>query len=236
MADFDPIEQTSRYVFGETDSFYGVWDKQAATELLERFPLTEEGFEQASQRYDELKRRDRHERGIWISIVWGLMVAGFIISIVTGVLDGIYYLLDDPGSFPFELSAAFGSLGFRLAVGGLSLLAGIELVRRLRRPTDDVAADMTPATPLSWERAAVLIFFLAIAVWVASALALVVFPERFFLGPDTFRVPRGRIGVTLASIESVAFRIWVAMFAVLALVWARRWSSRSTAGANQIEK
>ena len=40
-----------RYLLGYTDEFFGVWDRQAPTAPMERFPRTDDGWRQAWQRY-----------------------------------------------------------------------------------------------------------------------------------------------------------------------------------------
>jgi hypothetical protein len=233
VPDFDPIKQTSRFVLGETESAYGVWDKRAGTELVEDFPLTDEGFEQAAARFDELKRRDRSERGIYLYVLWAMMLAGAALGLVAGILEGIGAVFPDVlGPNLFTISFAVGSLGYRMAVGGLALLAGLALLRRLRlRSVEPSDAGEQISGWSAWQGVARWILTIALAVWVAGAVVT----NLVFEPPFTPFGPGGvvdRAAVIAVAVESLAFRVWVTTLTLLAVASMRRLLAMGSAGSS----
>lgn len=217
MADFESIERSSRYVFGETESYYGVWDKRGGTELLERFPLTDEGFEQATARFDKLKRRDRRERGVFLYVLWFVMLAGALAWIMGGLLQA--WVFFDPGSF-FALAQALSTIGYTVAIGSLVLLGGLILIRReTGRRVAWPKGSAEPGSRLSgWDNLARGILLVTLAVWVVSAAVTRV----FFPQPYIFDEPPETGFIVATAVESLAFRIWVAALVILAVTWLRR--------------
>lgn len=227
MDDFEPIEQGRRYVFGETDSFYGVWDRQAGTGLLEQFPLTDEGFERAAARLDSLKRRDRRDRGVLLYALWWVIVGGAVAMVFGGVLELLQHGLGSDFLLGSVLSFTIGNLGYNVAIGGLVLLVALTLIRRETRrravPANG-SAEPIEAGPATGSSSSFLWWTLVIAlgVWVLSAIATqLFFPLDFGFGDMPSMA--SRVGGT---VESLAFRVWVA---ALAIWWARRLLSQNTA-------
>ena len=57
-ADNDVMQYThsgTRYLLGYGRSFFGIWDRQHPTAPVERFPRTDEGWEQAWRRYTQIE-------------------------------------------------------------------------------------------------------------------------------------------------------------------------------------
>ena len=239
MADFDPIEQSRRYVLGETDSFYGVWDAQGAAGLIEQFPLTEEGFDRAAARFHELQRRDRWERGVLFHSLWFVMLAGAVAWIVGGVLQALMSTSAflEPGSHVwFGLSEVLSSFGYTASVGGLVLLVGLILIRgesRSRSGSSGEPPSSEAAVP-RWELMLSRILFVALGLWVASVIVTrLIFPEpSFFEIPPFDRPPRTGFLIS-RMLESLAFRVWVAALVFLGVAWSRR--AASSAGAATAE-
>lgn len=226
VADYEPIEQSRRYVLGETDSFYGVWDAQTAPDLIEQFPLTEEGFDRAAARYHELKRRDRWERGVMFHALWFVMLAGAIAWIVGGALQALMItsVFFEPGSEGwFGLSELLSSVGYAATIGGLVLLAGLALIRRESHSRSDSSGEppsLMAGVP-RWEAVLSWVLFVSLGLWVAFVIRLF-FPEpSFFDVPPIDGPPRDGFVVS-RTIESLAFRVWVASLVVLGVSWTRR--------------
>jgi hypothetical protein len=227
--DFEPIEQGSRYVFGETDSFYGVWDKQAGTELVEQYPLTDEGFEQASARFDELKGKNRVERGTLLYALLIVMVLGAISMVLGAVLETI---VADFFEVDFLLGSRFAYalslIGYNLTIGGLALLVGLTLIRReTRLRAASVAASTEPPSgPTTGSSVMWGVLLVALGVWIASSITTqLLFRMDFGSG----EVP-GTAERVAATVESLAFRVWVG---ALAIWWGRRLLLLGTGDARQ---
>lgn len=228
MDDFDLIEQSSRYVFGETDSFYGVWDRQAGTELLERFSLTDEGFERASQRYDELRRRDRSDRGGLLYVLWWVMVVGALAMVAGSAMEFAGHVFGVEAFLVNLLPYALGTLSYTVTLGGLALLIGLALVGRETRTRLASSPEAIETATASGEgRSGILwwVLIVSLGVWVASSIATqLIFPQEF-----SGRAPSTATLVSM-TVESFAFRVWVA---ALAIWWGRRLLARDQVQADQ---
>ena len=226
VADFDPIERSRRYVLGETNTFYGVWDTQAGPELVEQFPLTDEGFEQAVDRYHEMKRRDRTERGAWSSALWLLILVGVLIMVVGGVMEILAFGSELESLAATNLAFIISTMGFNVMLGGLALLVGLVLIRREALRDRGVSGaqpiDAHLATGTSWPFLA-WVLVIAAAVWVLSAVA-----TQFLFPPELgFGDGPGTASRMASTVESLAFRVWVA---ALAVIWARQLLSSRMGG------
>jgi hypothetical protein len=221
VQDFQPIEQRGRFAFGETDTFYGVWDRRAGTVLVEQFPLTDEGFERASALFDQLKRRDRSERGVLLYVLWSVMVLGALTMIAGSAMELVGHVFGVEAFLGTLLPYSLSTLGYTVTLGGLALLAGLTLVRReTRRRLATSPAAIDTADPSQKERPGILwwVLVVSLGVWVGSSIATqFVFPQEF-----TGRAPRTATLISM-TVESFAFRVWVA---TLAIWWGRRLLSR----------
>ena len=223
VPDFVPILKSRRYVFGETDSFYGVWDRRAEAQPLEEFPLTPEGFELAEARFHGLKRRDRHETGVLHRASWGVLLGGLVVSFATG-LTGLWHLFVDstPATAKFfQFSYALGALGQRMAFGGLMALAGLTLVQRQALAREEASEPPRQDAELpGWEYVARWAMIAALSIWIAST-----FVTHLLYRPPaltfTFDPPPETAVIVAYTVESFAFRIWVAAFMLLLVAWGR---------------
>ena len=222
MADYEPIEQTRRYVLGETDSFYGVWDAQAGSEPLEEFPLTQEGFEGAEARFRELKRADRRERGVLTKALWIAMFVGAVAWILSGlviVLLGVVIDIDTPiiSNVAFWLDA----LGFRLFVSSLALILGWVLLRRRSPHIAMIGSGEQQVAGVRlrrWEGSLEKVLIVALAVWILTSI----WTNLFFRPPFAFDSTQDPAWRVASTIDSVALRTWVASVVLLAISWAQR--------------
>jgi hypothetical protein len=220
--DIAPIEESKRYVFGETDSFYGVWDRQAGMQLVGQFPLTDQGFERAADRYTELKRRDRAGRGLLLSALWWVILLGVSMMVVGGVLEMLGLAFDFEFLVVTNFAFSLSSIGYNVTIGGLALLIGRSVIRREVRTQENEASRplLTAGVGILWWA-----MIGGIVIWLLSTVAThVVFqyrgPPFIGAGPDTG-------AVVAATIEALAFRVWVG---ALAIIWARWLLSPRVAG------
>ena len=226
--DYEVLLKGRRYVLGETADSYGIWQRAASGEPLERFPLTAEGFDAAEARLHELSRAGRWDseriRAVLLGVVWGgaalWVVAGIGAALVAGlVFGGIAEGID----FLTELAYVLDSVGYRLAIGALVVLVALSIVSRRSEPASP--AGESASTPGRWDRALTLTAAIALAVWIVSAFATRTLqptaPPGFFgdQGPNTAYV-------VATVVEAVAFRTGIAAAAVLIAsrlgLWARR--------------
>lgn len=217
--DFDPIEQSPRYILGETHSSYGVWDKRGGTELVEEFPLTDQGFERALDRYSDLKRWHRAERGFLLYALWLVILLGVLMSVVGGVLEILAFAFEFESLVATNLVFTFSSIAYNVMIGGLALLGGLTLIRRETRrradPTSEVPELMAPE-PLTVSASSFIwwILVIALGVWILSSIATqFLYPLQFDFGDRP-----GNASRMAMTVESLAFRVWVG---ALAIIWAR---------------
>jgi hypothetical protein len=116
------IVTSRRYVLGEVPDGYGIWDSLAGNELVERFPLTEDGLDIAMERFDELKRRDRRDRWNPYRMALIATVAGASLWLLAGTLATVVFTRE-VGAGIEELLSLLDVLGYRLAVGSPLVLA-----------------------------------------------------------------------------------------------------------------
>ena len=229
MDEFDPIEQGRRYVLGETPTHYGVWDKQAGTELIEEFPLTDEGFELAAERFNELKRHERTARGSLLYLLWFAILIGVLTMVAGGVMELLGQVFAVELFLTGPLAFSLYNIGNSVALGGLALLLGLTLIRRevRRRAAPDEA--LVPETDSGTTRSILWwIMLAALGIWVLSTIASeLLFPADFGFGG---RIPSRASRISM-TVESLAFRIWVGL---LAIWWGRRLLSRGERGKAEV--
>lgn len=132
----DVIEIGRSYTLAAGEDFYGIWEKGKAGEPIRRFPLTEDGYEEAERTHAAMEAQARLERR-GPSLTYALRVTLFVslaLWIVAGLVSRIWYLfvfestviLPDYG-LPGE-SAFTQALGivegtaYRTWIGALALL------------------------------------------------------------------------------------------------------------------
>lgn len=95
---YEVLGTSRRYVLGEIPEGYGIWDSLAGNQLVERFPLTEDGLDLAMERFDELKGRDRREGWNLFRVVWIATVTGVVLWLVAGTLAAVLFGFGAPRS------------------------------------------------------------------------------------------------------------------------------------------
>lgn len=226
---YDPVIRGRRYVLGETDDFFGIWERGATGEPIDRFPLTAEGFEEAKARLKEL-RREARGGGPRRDLSRPLLVA-LAIGVAAWVLGGILTSLSLFGpigrsAFWNEIGFVAGAAGFPLTIGSLALLIGVGMARLVRRePGATVVAPGWPggrlASTLAWLVAGGLV------VWiVASVAARLLEPVGGILSTTEYGgifdedTPATGYRVSQA-VAAIASYVWVAAAVGFALLWIR---------------
>jgi hypothetical protein len=74
-----------RYVLGEGEDFYGIWDREPLGKLVETFELTETGLQEATRRFAQLSQQDFWARFGPKALRWALF-AGLGVWIFTGLV------------------------------------------------------------------------------------------------------------------------------------------------------
>ena len=225
--ELEVIDRRGRHVLGATEEHYVI---VGAGGTLERFPLTEEGFEAAERRFAQLRRLERREAGIVVRALTVALWAGVGIWLVTGLGAVLLTLFRPRGEVFGRLDEVFfllDSVGFRAAVGALLLLAGVLLAQRERgtgrdgpasSPTDPSGgqppwSDITPSHAL--DQILIVLLAAGLALWILGAVATQLFREPIspgagVVGPVTQPHP------IAIFVEALAFRVWVAAGALLA--------------------
>ena len=235
---FEVIDRRGRYILGAAEDYYGVWDTRGGDRYLERFPLTEEGFQAAERRFVELRRLSRRHGG--------LVPTALMIALGTGV--GLWVLAGlaavpavfDPRAVSWlnpELIYVVDALGFRMGVGAILVLAGLLLLRRervtrsagpphpdrLQLPPAGSSDPGAAARQSSLDSVLVAILVGGLAVWVLSAIAANLLFREPLPGPQLpfAVVESARPHFVALFVQELALRLWVAAFVLLLIRWAR---------------
>lgn len=91
------IQAGRRYLLGQGEDFYGIWDLERPGKPVESFALTDEGVHEATRRFAQLSQQDFWARFGPKALRWALF-AGLGVWIFTGLVLGI----GDSSSSPFE--------------------------------------------------------------------------------------------------------------------------------------
>lgn len=237
---FEVIDRRGRYILGAAEEYYGVWDARGGDRYLERFPLTEEGFEEAERRFTELRRLDRRERGVIPVALRIALVAGVGIWVLAG-LGAVMFIAFQPRDPTlagiYEVLYVVDTLGFRMGVGALLILAALLLLRRERvtrsgegphfeglEPSPGWSSDPGAAvrrTRLDDVLVAILVG--GLVVWVLSVVATDLLFREPIPGPQGPFLVLGsaRPHFVALFVQDLAFRVWVAAFVLLLIRWAR---------------
>jgi len=227
MSAFEVIERSRRYILGEGEESYGIWDRRGRDEPLERFPFTAEGFDAAQARFAELKRLDRRARDVASKVIAVVALVGVVSwvlavfltgSLATFILGGAAY--DTAG----EVALAAETVAFRLALGGLIALGVLAALRWRESAGPAPAAETAERGRL--DRALVVLAVVAVTLWALSALATRMLEPHGV--PLPFRRQRtpGTAYLVAFFVESLAFRVWVAAVVIFGL---RRFGPRPAA-------
>lgn len=215
---YEVIEAGHRYVLGETPESYGIWDRQAGNELVERFPLTEEGIDRALDRFAELKWRDRRERWNLPRVVRITTVTGALLWLVAGTAVTLIFSFGSSSVGLARLVYGLDALGFRLTIGSLVVLGVLVLLRRLQ-PTEAREASLasflrSDGSGRQPELVLRGILVVGLGVWIVSAIAT----EALFRFDRTlFTDTPNDAAIASQLVSTLAFRAWVAALILLVL-------------------
>ena len=216
--DYRPILVSHRYVLGETDEGFGIWDVTGGPSPVDIFDSSDEGFARAEQRYDELRRAAIRARAIPGVLLW-TAILGAVAWTVTGAVYGWSVSL---GWHPSpDILMGVDAVAFRLLVSAVLVLAAVRLGRGLRGRADPTLGDRPRGE-------AVLRFLLlaGLAVWVATAISHATY-QPVVIGSDGQQQGPSELDVLLEIVGAVAFRVWVTAGAILVMVWLPRLARRS---------
>ena len=214
--DYRPILVSDRYVLGETDEGFGIWDVTGGPSPIDTFDPSDEGFERAEQRYDELRRAAIRARAVPGVLLW-TAILGALAWTITGAVYGWSSFGWQPSP---DLLMRIDAVAFRLLVGAVLVLAAVRLGRGLRGRTDPAPVDRPRGD------AAVRSLLLAgLAVWVATAISHATY-QPVPIGPDAQQGPSD-LDMFLLVAGAVAYRVWVAAATILVLIWLPRLARRS---------
>jgi hypothetical protein len=236
---FEVIDRRGRYILGAAEDYYGVWDTRGGDRYLERFPLTEEGFQAAERRFVELRRLSRRQGGVVptaLTIALGTGVGLWVLAGLAAV-PAVF----EPRAAVFwlnpELIFVVDALGFRMGVGAILVLAGWHLARRERatrgaEPSHPQGLQLPPAgysdpgaavrrSALDSVLVAVLVG--GLAVWVLSAIAANLLFREPIPGPQLpfIALESARPHFVALFVQELAFRVWVAAGVLLLMRWVR---------------
>lgn len=141
-----------RYVLGQGEGFYGIWDREVPGKPVETFDLTEPGLLEARKRTAYLSRQDFWARFGPKALRWALF-GGLAVWIVTGfllwirVFDLDVFASPNPGPVPLvtpDLAPYFESgwvkatrvaenLALRVWIGALAVILALRLLDRGRQ-------------------------------------------------------------------------------------------------------
>lgn len=134
-----------RYVLGEGEDFYGIWDLEKPGRPVESFALTDAGLQEARKRIAKLAAHDFWTRigpkalrwalfgGLGSWILTGLML--WIRSAVAfpyGAFEVTQPLYGDPGWVKVAVVAE--SVAFRVWIAALAIIFALRLLDRGRQP------------------------------------------------------------------------------------------------------
>lgn len=143
------LQAGRRYILGEAQDFYGIWDRRSPGKPVETFDLTEEGLQNARKRISKLAAQDFWNRFGPRALRWALF-GGLAVWILAGLVLWLRYatvgppairpLFSSPGVIIFEPTwvkvAQFAeTLGFRVWVAAVAVLVGLRLFDRGREST-----------------------------------------------------------------------------------------------------
>jgi hypothetical protein len=233
---FEVIDRRDRYILGAAEDYYGVWDTRGGDRYLERFPLTEEGFQAAERRFIELRRLSRRQRGVRPTALLIALGSGVGLWVLAGLVALPAYFEPRWLLVDYELIYVVDSVGFRIGVGALLVLAGLLLVRRERAtmsvappgsegqlPPADSADPGAAARRSRFDGVLVAILVGGLIIWVVSAIATGLFFREPIPGPQAPFVvlESARPHFVALFVQDLAFRVWVAAAVLLVIRWAR---------------
>ena len=140
-----------RYVLGEGEDFYGIWDPEKPGRPVESFALTDAGLQEATRRFAQLSQQDFWARFGPKALRWALF-GGLGMWIFTGLVLPIRSVVDSPSPVsgpvplaPLTLGEPFEpgwvqvvriaeQVAFRVWVAALAIIFALRLLDRGRQP------------------------------------------------------------------------------------------------------
>ena len=89
---FELVDSTRRYLLTREEDGFAVWDTEGGVDVpVEAFPLTDDGEQDARDRFQTLRSEDRRER-IVPSVLFWVAILGGIAWVIARVVLGLGYL------------------------------------------------------------------------------------------------------------------------------------------------
>ena len=213
MADFKVVAERGRYVLGEEDDIYGIWDLDSGSdEPIERFPMSDDGFEQA---WSRLRFRDRVERDPVAKALATVIIVGVLMWILGGGATAVAYLVPLEAYGVLSLAVSIlDATGLRLAVGGVLVLATLFLVRRRDREPAVPSSPISIARGDRLDQTLQVSLVVALVVWLVAAIVTASLIPTSPLGP--FDPPSDAERAAVVA-EVIAFDVWTAAAVLIAL-------------------
>jgi hypothetical protein len=144
------LQSSRRYVLGQEEDFYGVWDRESPGKPVETFPLTETGLQEATRRFAQLSQQDFWARFGPKALRWA-MFAGLAVWIIAGLVASIGHAVDPspdfgsggptplvvgyPETASVRVAQALEDVAFRVWVAAVAIIVALRLLTRGREPT-----------------------------------------------------------------------------------------------------
>ena len=111
---FETFDANARFVVVRDDEGYGIWRLEELVEgdPIERFPDTDEGYEEAATRWKELTKQGRREWIPWLPRLKWVVIVSAILWALSAALSGV--LVFQVGDISFDGGGVFDEL-FRWA-------------------------------------------------------------------------------------------------------------------------
>lgn len=145
------LQSGRRYVLGETQDFYGIWDEESPGKPVESFALTDEGLQDATRRFAQLSQKDFWAR-FGPTALRRALFAGLGVWIFTGLVLWIGYSSFSPyaelrGPVPLRtyaspiyeptwlrVASVIENMAFRVWIAALAIIFALRLLDRGRQP------------------------------------------------------------------------------------------------------
>jgi hypothetical protein len=144
------LQAGRRYILGQAEDFYGIWDREYPGKAVETFELTEAGLGHARRRISKLAAHDFWARIGPKALRWGLF-GGLAVWILTGLVLSIRHAVGStpgPGPTPLlpaDLITPFDpgwvkvvqvaeDVAFRVWIAAVAIIVALRLFDRGRQP------------------------------------------------------------------------------------------------------
>lgn len=141
-----------RYLLGEGEDFYGIWDAESPGRPVESFALRDEGLQEATRRFAQLSRQDFWARFGPKALRWALfggLGVWILLGLVLWIRDSSFSPFPDFGPEPrigafawplyepvwARVARVVENVAFRVWVAALAIIFAMRLFDRGRQPT-----------------------------------------------------------------------------------------------------